>query len=363
MTIGRLIVSHRQRLAQPRVEALVRGRVDAETANEDLLAHLVAESLLRRIDRNLLESKNIYVERYAVPQIVMFYRLARAIPFIAAGHMLANEWLIQALAGHREVTVLDIGIGLGTQMRALLEALAKRSPGLERLRLVAIDPAEASLDGCRENLVAEAGWLPFEMSFHPIHAAIESLGPAQLGRVVELCRGPLGVNAAFALHHTTHAPGDTSVRTRVLAALAALRPEVVTLVEPHANHDTESLPERIHGAWRHFGPTFELIDASSLDAESRFTIKETFFGRELRDIFGVSDAFRCERHEPYDSWLLRLARAGFEPATLLAPPEVALPPSCALTLADGIARLSFRDTVIVAVLGYRPRRRPQEATA
>jgi hypothetical protein len=45
----------------------------------------------------------------------------------------------------------------------------------------------------------------------------------------------------------------------------------------------------------------------------KFAIKEKFFGREVRDILGTSDNFRCERHEPYDSWLLRLTKAGLRP--------------------------------------------------
>ena len=53
---------------------------------------------------------------------------------------------------------------------------------------------------------------------------------------------------------------------------------------------------------------FDLIDESPLAAGERFVIKEKFFGREIRDMFGVADAFRCERHEQTTQWIERLAQ-------------------------------------------------------
>ena len=64
-----------------------------------MLTHLIAESLLKRIDRELLESKNIYIQQLDIPQIVMFYNMAKAVPFVEAGHFLANQYIAGALEG------------------------------------------------------------------------------------------------------------------------------------------------------------------------------------------------------------------------------------------------------------------------
>jgi len=73
--------------------------------------------------------------------------------------------------------------------------------------------------------------------------------------------------------------------------------------------------------------------------------------REIRDIFGVSDHFRCERHELYESWLLRLFKAGykpFDPGDL----SVELPPYCRYDVSEGLVRLDYNDTTIVAVMAF-----------
>ena len=85
---------------------------------------------------------------------------------------------------------------------------------------------------------------------------------------------------------------------------------------------------------------------------ARFVIKEKFFGREIRDIFGTSDYFRCERHEPYESWLLRFAKAGFVPYEPIAVP-IELPAYCTADVSPGLVRLGYRDLALIAVFAYR----------
>ncbi|MCA9714316.1 MAG: hypothetical protein KC468_06480, partial [Myxococcales bacterium] len=238
-------------------------------------------------------------------------------------------------------------------MQALLDALARRPDPPRRVDVIALDPVTSNLEEAGAAVRDAAARAGFEFAYHPIHGMLESLGDDELARVAELAPGRLLINAAYTMHHTRHAVGDTEQRTRLLRRLAALEPRVLTLIEPNANHDTENIARRFHHAWNHFGAVFELIDESALDASSRFAIKEKFFGREIRDLFGVSDSFRCERHEPYESWLLRLARAGFEPAPRVEL-RVELPAHSSLDIADGLVRLDYRGETLIAVFAYRP---------
>ena len=351
------MVTHRRALAKDVLERFVQSRVGLELDNQALLGHLVAEPLLRRLDRRLVESKNIYLQRFDIPQIELFYQMRAAYPQVSAAHELANQYLAHAVAGRSEVSLFEIGIGKGAQVVDLLETLVQHSKELRSLRVIALDPDV-------DNLRDAAGWLRrtgervgVRISFHPVCARLEDVTVDELRSLRRLAGGPLVVNSAFAFHHTTHGLGDREHRTRMLAALAQeLCPELLTLVEPNANHDVEHLPARFDQCWRHFGLVFELIDESGLPPEVRLSIKERFFGREILDIFGSSDRFRCERHETIDSWLLRLSKAGLTPYE----GDVAfatdhLPEYCDASVAPGLVRLGYRNRPLIGVLAARAR--------
>ncbi len=353
LNVCRQITSHRQSLAKPALEEAVLGHVGPDVPNDRLLAHLVAESLLKRIDRQLLESKNIYVQQFDIPQTTLFYSMAEAVPFVYAGHMLANHFLLQAAAGLDRLTVLDIGIGSGKQMLHLLRLLAESGGAVKEARVVGLDPVADNLEKSRrafEELDAE---LPFAVSFVPVEGLFEELGDGGLEKISSARKGALLVNTAFSFHHTMHPLGDRQRRTELLGRIRSLQPLVLTMVEPSSDHDTEELPRRFHHCWQHFGNVFALVDEAAIEPSHKFLIKEKFFGREIRDIFGVSDHFRCERHEWYESWLLRLHRAGFSPARKATlSPE--LPGYCSSSSAEGLVRLEYNGIPIVAVMAFSP---------
>jgi hypothetical protein len=351
MRICRQMATLRERIAKEEIEKLIIAKVDVTTTSEDLLAHLIAESLLKRIDRGLLDSKNIYVQQFDIPQIVMFYNMAKAVPFVDAGHSIANQQIAGALAGLSDAAVLDIGVGRGVQLKALCRMLAAAPGGLKSLSLIGLDPDENNLSEFATQLEEMRGELPFRVSFHPVQGLVEDLDREQYREIEEIGAGNLLVNSAFAFHHTSHPVNDVELRTELFRRIAGMKPLLFTLVEPSSNHDTEELPRRLHNSWQHFGCLFQCIDDSDLEPSLKFQIKEKFFGREVRDIFGVSDRFRCERHELYDSWLLRLNKAGLRPFDRVKP-LVSLPANCAAIVSEGLVRLNYRDTTIVAVFAY-----------
>lgn len=349
---------HRERLAKPVLAAQVLAEVGVDAPSDVLLAHMIAEALLRRVDRNLLAGKNIYLQQFETSQIDLFSLLPRAYPHVPQSHGIANQFLAHALREAPSAALLDVGAGKGAQAAALLRALAAEPGRLKRLRVVALDASGQNLSEATAALRGLMPDLPFAVEVLPLRAMIERCEAPQLQATLGHA-DVVAINAAYTLHHTTHAPNDPEQRTAVLRRLAALRPRVFTLIEPSANHDTEQLPRRVHSCWEHFGTVFDLIDRSDASPIEKFAIKEKFFGREIRDILGTSDTFRSERHEPYESWLLRLTKAGLRPYA----PEalgthawpglgITLPEYCSVSVRDGLVRLGYRGVPLIAVFAY-----------
>ncbi len=351
LNICKQITSNRQKIAKPKIEEKILKNLDINTSNADLLTHLIVESLLKRIDRKLLENKNIYVQKFDIPQITLFYSMAEAVPFVFAAHELANQYITNALGNSKTVTLFDIGIGKGLQIKNLLLMLRNGHTSLETINIIALDPDKQNLEEFGKSFDYIKGESQFNLQYYPMCTMIESISDRDYEFIKETGGKNIIINSAFSLHHTAHPPGDTEIRTNLLKKLAELNPLILTLIEPHSDHDTEDLTKRFHNSWHHFGNIFELIDESGIDISHKFTIKEKFFGREIRDIFGVSDYFRCERHELYDSWLLRLYRAGFKPVDFLDV-RIKLPGYSEYRVSEGLIRLNYNDTTIVAVFGY-----------
>ena len=349
--ICKQITTHRQLLAKPRIEQLLLQQVDADVANDQLLSHLIAESLMRRIDRQLVESKNIFVQEFDVPQTELFYSMAEAVPFVYVGHDLANQALVQAVRDLSFFTILDIGIGNGGQVKRLLDILAGKGGKLKAVQVIGLDPVEKNLaDACTRLEQAEKNY-PFKVDFQPLCSLVEELTDNDFQSIRESSKGNLIINSAFAFHHTSHPLNDPQARTELLGRLSSLKPRLLTLVEPNSNHDTEELTKRVHHSWEHFGNVFALVDESGIDVSHKYLIKGKFFAREIRDIFGVSDHFRCERHELYDSWLLRLFKVGFKPVDL-GEISVTLPPYCQYDVSEGLVRLNYNNTTIVVMMAF-----------
>ena len=347
LSIGRQITSHRQALAKPRIENLILEQIDPSVPNDKLLSHLIAESLLQRIDLQLLESKNIFVQEFDIPQTTLFYSMAEAVPFVYLGHSLANQYMLSVIENLKSFTIMDIGIGNGKQVGRLLEELKERD--VETVKIIGLDPVEQNLENSREEINVIREHSPFDIEFYPICNMAENLEDGDFDEIRKIGGDSILINSAFSLHHTSHPLKDREARTNLFRRLAELQPLILTMVEPNSNHDTEELTKRLHHSWEHFGTVYALIDEWSIDDSHKFLIKEKFFGREIKDIFGTSDYFRCERHELYDSWLLRLHKAGFKPYEYSGV-SVELPPCCRHNVSEGLVRFNYNDTTVVAVM-------------
>jgi hypothetical protein len=231
---------------------------------------------------------------------------------------------------------------------ALLETAARQGSRLRRVSVVGLDPDPANVADSGDLIAEAAGRLPFKVSYHPMCALVEDLGPGDLRQIGRI-GGPLLINSAYTMHHTSHPLHDAEARTECLRRLRGLNPALFTLTEPDADHDVESVPRRLHSVWSHFGTVFELVDRSPVEPEHRFVVKHKFFGREISNIFGVSDHLRSERHEPTATWLLRLTKAGFRPFAF-RDVRVDLPGYCQCRVSDGFVSMGYASTTLLAVM-------------
>lgn len=307
-------------------------RADAEDAARALLADLdpagapiervtarFAAALGARLREEARDSGNLYAapDHGPADMIGAFQTLVEETPLVRFGHRVADAALLAASEGARDLHLIDIGIGQGSQWEPFLAALGLRDP-TPRVRLTGIDiptpddPRGTRLRGVGQRLsrVAHDHGLPF--LFRPLAAYIEDVDAATLaggaGGATTL------VNAAFALHHTPAGDGVTDPgrsRDAVLARVAALEPAAFTLVEPDVEHNALPLIERVAASFDHYALVFHALGTALAQAPHRDLIEEAFFGREIFNVVAHEGPARVERHEAWESWARRMRSCGF----------------------------------------------------
>lgn len=304
-------------------------------------------ALARRIAGASEQEANLYLQRHELPQIQLFDLLATAAPFVGLAGVIANAEIVRACAGEACPTLVDVGIGTGRQVVALLQAMAREGTLPRSLTVVGVEPSASSLELAQRNVAAAAKAVGTEVAFHGFHAAAESLMPADWRAVRAACTSRPVVNASFALHHVADV-GGRDVRDDVLRRLRGLRPKLLVLSEPDVHHLERDFLRRFRNCWEHFSAAFDAIDATGADRRDKAALKACFFGREIADILAAPEPLRSERHESTASWLARLASTGWESDF-----RGALPPS-----RDGVtprrrpgrASLEFGGTPLVSVM-------------
>ena len=216
LQICKQITTHRQIFAKPRIEEMILKYIDLSVTNENLLSHLIAESLLKRIDRKLLESKNIFVQEFDIPQITLFYSMAEAVPFVYTGHNLANQYIIKATEGLKTFTIFDIGMGNGKQILQLLGVLAKDNKILKSVSVIGLDPFDKNIEDSGKAFEEIQKELPFQLRYYPICNTIENLSDNDYKFIRDTGADSIIINSAFAFHHTLHPLNDNEVRTNLL---------------------------------------------------------------------------------------------------------------------------------------------------
>lgn len=313
-----------------------------------------AAAMAERLADASADIANLYLRRFETPQIALFDLLGRHMPALRMATTIANDLLLQALAGDPHPTLIDVGIGTGRQVALLLQTLAAADALPDAITVIGIEPALDALDMARRSLLAEAAALGVRLRFHGFAATAEALEDADWRRVAAACSGAPVINASFALHHIADGEDGVEQRGAVLRRLHALQPRCLVLSEPDVDHLEPRFLPRFRHCFAHFSAAFHVLDTAPMAQAERDALKVGFFGREISDVLGTPEGLRSERHERAAAWVQRLRTAGF----VLAPAAVALPPSPLASLAAVQAGPRIALTVcgqpLVSILVARP---------
>jgi hypothetical protein len=346
-----LVIDNKLNEAKIRAKKMIDEQISYKTPNEKLLLHIFISALVARMDRKSINTKNIYLHKFDIPQIVLFYEMIKAYPQVACSHFIANQYIEHAINKMLMFTVFDIGIGKGKQIESLINTICKKNLNIRQINIIGLDPDINNIRSTEELFERLKSEVYFDLNYYPICNLLENFTAGDYEFIKDIAGENLIINAAYSLHHISHPINDADYRTDIFCKLKSLRPRLFTLIEPNSNHDIELLSRRARNCWNHFSTVFTLIDRASIEGEHKFLIKDKFFGREIRDIFGASDYLRSERHEDMGSWMFRLIRAGFKPYQF-HDISVQLPSYCDFKVGEGLVRLGYKSIPLIAIFAY-----------
>ncbi len=272
-----------------------------ENDSKKLLATLFIKALNKRINSEFI-GENIYLGKYEISQIQLFNILIEKFPFVKFSQQITNNAIVDEMDDCEEVTLVDIGIGQGTQVVNIIE-LSKNLPQLRKLHVVGIEPFGDALAKAEETILGYNGKVPFQIAFTAIHDGAENVDFAAIKNV----GGKIIVNASLALHHIQ----SDLLRKETIARIKQMNPSAFVLIEPNVNHYEPDFYTRFQSCYKHFYHIFQVIDRIENVGNVDKNALKLFFGREIEDIIGKDEKDRFEKHEPALHWIERLNECNF----------------------------------------------------
>ena len=312
-----------------------------DTDSQKLLTTLYIKALNKKINSEFI-GENIYLGKYEISQIQLFNILIEKFPFVKFSQQITNNAIVAEMKDCAEVTLVDIGIGQGTQVMDIIER-SKALPNLKKLHVVGIEPFEDALNMARENILALNGNLPFEISFTAIYDFVENVDFSKMDNL----GGKIIVNASLALHHIQ----SEQLRSETIAKLKALNPDAFILIEPNVNHYEPDFFARFQSSYKHFYHIFQVIDRIENISNDDKNALKLFFGREIEDVIGKDEKDRFEKHEPATHWIERLKAQNFSIKTdFLQSPVTA---GCGVEInyhPEGFLGFTHKDETVLAII-------------
>ncbi|MFN0214709.1 MAG: GRAS family protein [Saprospiraceae bacterium] len=312
-----------------------------DTDSQKLLATLFIKALNKKINSEFI-GENIYLGKYEISQIQLFDILIDKFPFVKYSQQIANKAIVTAMNDSSEVTLIDIGIGQGTQVLNIIE-LSRALPNLKKLHVVGIEPFEEALNQAGEKILAQNGKLPFEISFTGIYEFVENVDFS----IMEKLQGKIILNASLALHHIQ----SEQHRIETIARLKTLNPSAFILIEPNVNHYEPDFFKRFQSSYNHFYNIFQVIDRIENISNDDKNALKLFFGREIEDVIGKEEKDRFEKHEPATHWIQRLKAQKFSIKNDFLKPPVAA--GCGVEInyhPEGFLGFTHKDETILAII-------------
>jgi hypothetical protein len=338
-------------------EALIRSMPDEEDGHGAVVVRTFAEALRARVHKLAGSGGNLYLDaRPPGAQMRAFELLRLRTPLIPFAYAAANRALLDAIPGPSEVTLLDVGIGRGGQLRALLKNPSARRL-FKSLHVIGVEPDSSdavggALEFAEENVTRTAAEVGIPVTFCGIPKLADDLLPDDIEQAEP--RGLMLANSCLTLHHiglSDH--GARANRDQVLKIIRDTGFSKLVLVEPDCNHDVDDLSLRFLHAYRHYGTLARSLYSMLSRADASLVFSE-FFAQEVRNIISHEGPLRVERHEETGRWIERLSKAGWTvdtPRELVAPSAA---PAGFTVVSDGQAcRLTFRSVSLAGVLRAR----------
>lgn len=274
---------------------------------EAMFAYTLAKAMRKHMAGGQSQ-EHIYLQAFEIPQIRLFELLIQQFPLANLSQQCTNRLLIDALAQHTNPVLMDIGIGTGFQVAAIIEGLAQQpNCCMKHLTVVGIEPFADALTSARQTIERLAETTPFGITLVSKVAFIEQLSLDELIDLLPETHDGIYVNASFALHHIQYA----TQRKAVFAMLKSLDVHAVVLSEPNSDHYEPNYPKRFKNCVNHYGALFRIIDLLAITATEKAALK-LFFSREIDDVLGHSEAVRVEKHYATEQWAQLFAQTGFQ---------------------------------------------------
>lgn len=311
-----------------------------EDDSAKLLATLFLKALNRKMDSAVI-SENIYQYISGISQIELFEILIAKFPFVKYSQQLVNDSIVKDMMGQKIVTLMDIGIGLGTQMMHVIEK-AKSLSELEKLVVVGLEPFADALAAAENNINELKKSVPFQLEFIPVLDYAEKFDFKSLNCV----EGRFIINASLALHHIK----TMEERKATLQNMGALNPTSIYMIEPNVNHYEPDFYSRFKNSWHHFYALFQVIDKLDITNDQKNGLK-LFFGREIEDIIGKQETDRFEKHMLAAEWIQLLKSTQFEiQNSMLHRPFTAKPGVQIASHPQGFIGFTFENETALALI-------------
>ena len=316
-------------------------REGMDTDSQKLLATLLIKALNKRIHSEFI-GENIYLGKYEVSQIQLFNILIEQFPFVKYSQQIVNTAIVETLEGQEEATIVDIGIGLGTQVVNIIER-AQSLTRLKKLNVIGIEPFGDALAKAEQAILALNDRMPFTITFKGICDSVENLDLSSLGYL----SGVVIVNASLALHHIQSDEQRSATLSRIKRQI---NPDAFFLIEPNVDHFEPDFQARFRNCYHHFYALFQVIDRLNASEEEKNALK-LFFGREIEDVIGKEEKDRFEKHEPATRWIERLLKNRFSIKNDFLQTE--MDPGCGVEIRfhpEGFLGFTFEGETALAVI-------------
>ena len=331
---------------------MVRAMPDEEDGQGAVVQRVFAEALLGRARADSSPAGNLYLEgRPPGAQLRAFELLRLRTPLIPFAYVASNRALLDLIVEPTPVTVIELGIGRGGQLRTLLMNPQTRSL-VQSLHVVGVEPDSSpetgtgALEVARENVLQAGREAEIPVTFHPVPVRAEQLTPAHLEAAG--MHGLILGNATLCLHHLRVANGHG--RRDVLRLLRECGASAVVVVEHDSNHSTDALHRRFLHAYRHYRTAYRSL-AAVLGASDTLLVWNEFFSPEVRNIITHEGSDRTERHQERSCWQEHLESSGWrcDPLCELLP-QAAAPPGFTLKNDRYSTSLAYADVDLLSVI-------------